>query len=145
MKTVGLMKVLLIVIPMVIMLRYPFIQDLTVTSVTPQNGQIIITGTVKVLLTDEAWTQFGYKDGNFEWFNEWWQTEAPGMTKGPFRLVSMTWILNEHTETYDELRFTLVLERRGKKQLKLTFFCVREKWSKSLFFQERNLMSYLRG
>jgi hypothetical protein len=112
MKTVGLMKVLSIVIPMVIMLRYPFIQDLTVTRVTYQNDQIVITGTMKVLLTDEAWTQFGYKDGNFEWFNEWWQTEAPGMIKGPFRLVSMTWILIQHTEAYDELGFTLVLERR---------------------------------
>jgi hypothetical protein len=112
MKTVGLMKVLLVVMPMVIMLRYSFIQDLTVTPVTYQNGQFIITGTMKVLFTDEAWSQFGYKDGNFEWFNEWWQTEAPGMTMGPFRLVSMTWILIEHTETYDRLEFILVLERR---------------------------------
>ena len=119
MKTVVLMKVLLIVIPVVIMLRYSFIQDLTVTSVTCQNGQIVITGTMKVLLTDEAWTQFGYKDGNFEWFNGWWQTEAPGMTRGPFRLVLMTWTLINHTEAYDELGFTLVLERRGKKQLNL--------------------------
>jgi hypothetical protein len=34
------------------------------------------------------------------------------MTKGPFRLVSMTWILIKHTDTYDKLGFTLVLERR---------------------------------
>ena len=112
MKTVGLIKVLFIVVPMVIMVRYPFIQDLTVTSVTYQNEQMIITGTMTVLFTDEAWSQFGYKDGNFDWFNEWWHTEAPGMTKGPFRLVSMTWNLIEHTEAYDMLRFTLVLERR---------------------------------
>jgi hypothetical protein len=58
MKTVGLIKVLFIVVPMVIMVRYPFIQDLTVTSVTYQNGQFIINGTMKVLLTNEAWTQF---------------------------------------------------------------------------------------
>lgn len=112
MKAVGLTKVLFIVIPLVIMLRFPFIQDLTVTSVTYENGKFVITGTIKVLLSDEAWAQFGYKDGNFYWFNEWWQTEAPGMTKGPFRLVSMTWILIEHTEVYDELSFTIVLERK---------------------------------
>lgn len=112
MKAVGLTKVLFIVIPLVIMLRFPFIQDLTVTSVTYENGKFVITGTIKVLLSDEAWAQFGYKDGNFYWFNEWWQTEAPGMTKGPFRLVSVTWTLIEHTEAYDRLGFTLVLERR---------------------------------
>lgn len=112
MKVVYVAKVLVIVIPMVIMLRYPFIQDLTVTSVTYQNGQIVINGTMKVLFTDEAWTQFGYKDDNFDWFNKWWQTEAPGMTMGPFRLVLMNWTLIEHKEAYDKLGFTLVLERR---------------------------------
>ena len=119
MKAVGLTKVLFIVIPMVIMLRFPFIQDLTVTSVTYQNGRLIVTGSMKVLFTDEAWIQFGYKEGNFDWFNEWWQTEAPGMTKGPFRLVSLTWILIEHTEAYDKLGFTMVLERRAHARIKL--------------------------
>jgi len=34
-----------------------------------------------VLFTDEAWAEFGYKDGNFCWFNEWWQNQT-GNTYG---------------------------------------------------------------
>jgi hypothetical protein len=104
------MKVLLIVAPMVVMLRYPFIKDAAVTSVSLHGGQIIVSGTVRVLFTDEAWTEFGYKDGNFDWFSKWWQEEAPGLTHARLRLVSAEWVIIEHTEAYDVLGFTMVLE-----------------------------------
>jgi len=104
------MKVLLVVVPMVIMLRYPFIKDAAVTSVNYDDGQIVVTGTVKVLFTDEAWTEFGYKDGNFYHFDKWWQEEAPGLKCARLRLVSAEWVLIEHTDTYDVLGFTMVWE-----------------------------------
>jgi hypothetical protein len=109
-KTVGLLKVLFVVVPMVVMLRYPFIKDAAVTSVSYDGGRIIMSGTVRVLFTDEAWSEFGYKDGNFYWFNKWWQEEAPGLTYARLRLVSAEWVLIEHTDTYDDLGFTMVWE-----------------------------------
>lgn len=112
-KVAHLMKMVMVVIPMVIMLRYPFIKDLSVATVDYQGGHIIVTGTFRVLLTDQAWSEFGYKDGNFEWFNKWWQDEAPGIDVGPFRIVSVTWTLVEHTATYDKLAFAAVLEVRA--------------------------------
>jgi len=108
----GLMKVALVVMPMVIMLRYPFVQDLTVDSVSYQSGRFVVVGTLKVVFTDDAWIEFGYKDGNFFWFDKWWRDEAPGTAFGPFRLVSMSWTLLEHAETYDRLAFVMVLEKR---------------------------------
>ena len=110
MKTVGLLRVLFIVVPMVVMLRYSFIKDFEVTSVDYHGGQITVSGTVRVLFTDEAWTEFGYKDGNFYWFNKWWQEEAHGMIYARFRLVSAEWVLIEHTDAYDVLGFTMVWE-----------------------------------
>lgn len=98
------------VVPMVIMLRYSFIKDFEVASVSHSGGQVVVSGTLRVLFTDEAWTEFGYKDGNFYWFNKWWQEEAPGMTYARLRLVSAEWVLIEHTETYDVLGFTMVWE-----------------------------------
>jgi hypothetical protein len=113
MKTAHAIAVFLAVIPMVIMSRYPFIKDMTITStnVDPATGYVTAQGTMKVMFTNDAWTQFGYKDDNFYWFNKWWQEEAPGITYGPFRIVSATWTLVEHTENYDKLEFTIVLAK----------------------------------
>lgn len=107
-----LLRLIFLVVPMVVMLRYSFIKDAEVTSVSYNGGQITVSGTVGVFFTDEAWTEFGYKDGNFYWFNKWWQEEAPGLTCARFRLVSAEWTLLEHTETYDLLSFTMVVELR---------------------------------
>lgn len=112
-KVAHLMKMVMVVVPMVIMLRYPFVRDLVVTAADYQGGQVIVTGTLTVQLTDQAWSEFGYKDGNFEWFAKWWQDEAPGVDVGPFRIVSVTWTLVEHTATYDKLAFVAVLEVRA--------------------------------
>lgn len=112
-KAAHLMKMVMVVVPMVIMLRYPFIRDLAVTAADYQGGHVIVTGTLTVLLTDQAWSEFGYKDGNFEWFAKWWQEEAYGIDVGPFRIVSVTWTLVEHAATYDKLGFVAVLEVRA--------------------------------
>jgi len=103
----------MVVVPMVIMLRYPFIKDLTVAPASYQGGRVIVTGTLTVWFTDDAWSQFGYKDDNFAWFAEWWEEEFSGAKVGPFRLVSVSWSLLEHTATHDRLGFVAVLELRA--------------------------------
>jgi hypothetical protein len=113
MKARLLVKLLSLIVPIIIASRFPFLQNLTVTSYTFAGDCLVVTGTVEVVLTEEAWTKFGYRDGNFYWFNEWWQQQG-GMAYGPVRLVSIEWTLLEHTESYDRLGFEAVLTlRRG--------------------------------
>ena len=107
----------MVIIPTIITTQFPFIQNFTVTSFNYAHARhrhyLVITGTMDVLFTDEAREKFGYEDGNFYWFNEWWQNQV-GAKYGPFRLVSITWTLIEHTETQDTLGFEVVLAlRRG--------------------------------
>lgn len=113
MKIAHTMAVFLVVIPMVIMNRYPFIKDMNINSanVDPTTGYITVQGTMKVTFTNDAWTQFGYKNDNFYWFNKWWQEDAPGTTYGPFKIISATWTLTEHAENYDKLEFTITLAK----------------------------------
>jgi len=107
-----LSKLMGVIIPAIIMARYPFIQNLTVTSFNYKNGQLIVTGTMDVYFTDQAWEQFGYKDGNFYWFNEWWQEHEGNLRFGAIRLVDVEWTLLEPHETYNKLAFTAVVERK---------------------------------
>jgi hypothetical protein len=89
------------------------LQDFEVTSYSFSGDYLMVTGTVEVPFTEAAWTEFGYRDGNFYWFSEWWQQQGD-IPIGPFRLVSITWTLLEHTESYDRLGFEAVLTlRRG--------------------------------
>lgn len=114
MKVHMICKFLMFIIPIIISARFPFIQKLTVTSYDYDGRYLAVTGTMDVLLDEEAWVEFGYKEGNFYWFNEWWQDQV-GNKFGPFRLVSITWTLLEHTETHDRLGFEMLLTlRRGK-------------------------------
>jgi hypothetical protein len=108
MKAAMIPKFLFVIIPIIIAARFPFLQNFTVTSYNYDGRYLIVTGTVDVALTEKAWTEFGYKGGNFYYFNEWWQNQA-GNKFGPFQLVSITWTLLEHTNTYDKLAFELVL------------------------------------
>lgn len=107
-----LSKLLLLVFPAIIMARYPFIQNLSVASLNYEGGYLVISGTMDVYFTDQAWAEFGYKDSNFYWFNEWWQDQI-GNRYGPFKLVSITWDIIVHTETYDRLAFVVVLEPKA--------------------------------
>lgn len=116
MKARMIGKFLTVIIPVIIAARFPFIQNFTATSYNYDGEYLTVTGTMDVLFTDEAWEKFGYRDGNFYWFNEWWQNQI-GETYGPFRLVSITWNLIEHTETHDTLGFEVVLTlKRGQHQ-----------------------------
>jgi hypothetical protein len=107
--TLAMMMSLVAPISAAIMQQYPFIRGLQVSYVGFQNGNIVVYGTMRVYFTPLAWTEFGYKAGNFYWFNLWWQTKALGMPVGCFKLVSMKWTLVEHTENYDVLNFVMVL------------------------------------
>lgn len=107
-----LSKLALVIIPAIIMVRYPFIQDLSVPGLSFDGKSLQVSGTFKVQLTEEAWTEFGYQDGNFHWFNEWWQ-EQVGNRYGPFTLISVEWTVLERTETHHKLGFTIVLEPKA--------------------------------
>jgi hypothetical protein len=105
-------KMIYIIIPAIIMSRYPFIQNLTVTSFNYVNGQLIVNGTMDVYFSDQTWEQFGYKDDNFDYFNQWWEQNEGDLRFGAIKLVDITWTLLEEHETYDKLEFTAVLERK---------------------------------
>jgi hypothetical protein len=112
-KVRVIVKFLTVIIPVIFAARFPFLQNFEATSYSFLGNYLVVTGTVEVPFTEAAWTEFGYRDGNFYWFNEWWQQQA-GTVYGPVRLVSITWTLLEHTESYDRLGFEAVLTlRRG--------------------------------
>ena len=105
-------KMIYIIVPAIIMSRYSFVQNLTVTSFNYADGQLIVNGTMDVYFSDQAWEQFGYKDGNFGYFNQWWEDNEGNLRFGAIKLVDITWTLLEEHETYDKLGFTAVLERK---------------------------------
>ena len=111
MKARLLFKFLTVIIPIIIAARFPFLQNLTVTSYAFAGDCLVVTGTLEVALTEEAWTEFGYRDGNFPWFDAWWEQQE-GNVYGPVRLISIEWTLLEHTESYDRLGFEAVLTMR---------------------------------
>jgi hypothetical protein len=104
-----LTALIFLVVPAIIMARYPFIRNLTVTSVNYTKGCVIVTGTMDVLFTKQAWTEFGYKNGNFYWFNLYWQHQV-GKTFWHCKLVAIHWTLVKHTPKYDKLAFIIVLK-----------------------------------
>jgi hypothetical protein len=97
------------------MARYPFIKNLQITSISGSNNRLTITGILKVLFTREAWREFGYKRGNFYWFNKYWQDQV-GKTvqfgNWHLKLLAIKWTLLEHEARYDKLGFVLVLANR---------------------------------
>jgi hypothetical protein len=106
-------------IPSIIMVHYPFIKNLQINPVSiadlcltqpSSNHNIIISGTMKVYFTEQAWKEFGYKSGNFYWFNLWWQEHGAGIKIGWYTIKSIKWTLLQHTANYDELGFTIVLD-----------------------------------
>lgn len=107
-----LSKLSVVIIPAIIMVRYSFIQDLSVTGLSFDGKYLHVSGMFKVQLTEEAWTEFGYQDGDFYWFNEWWQ-EQVGNRYRHFALMSIEWTVLEHTETHHKLGFTLILEPKA--------------------------------
>ena len=113
MKFRVIVKLLMIVFPMIIAARFPFLQNFEVTSYSLVGDHLVVTGTVEVPFTDQAWEEFGYRDGNFPWFDAWWEQQEGNMY-GPVRLISIEWTLLEHTESYDRLGFEAILTmRRG--------------------------------
>ena len=95
-----------------IMARYPFIQNLTVTGFTMSNGTCSVSGTMNVYFTQQAYEQFGYAKGNFYYFNAWWQNQTGkviSLDGIDVVLVSVNWTILKHTDAYDTLRFQFVL------------------------------------
>lgn len=95
--------------PSVIMAQYPFIHNMKIGSVATVGTYLVVSGTMKVYFTDAAWKEFGYKPGNFYWFQKWWNSNAP-FTYGLIKIVKVDWTLLKHTEKYDELAFVARIE-----------------------------------
>jgi hypothetical protein len=90
--------------PSIIMAQYSFIQDMKIVSVTTDGKYTVVSGTMKVYFCDEAWEEFGYKSGNFYWFQKWWNDNEP-FKYGVVEIDKVSWTLLEHTASYDELAF----------------------------------------
>lgn len=95
------------------MSHYPFIHNLHITSVSVHGNKWTVQGTMNVYFSKCAWSEFGYKDGNFYWFNLWWQNQTGkefcfGGIKA--KLLWVNWTLIRHTDKYDSLGFKFEAE-----------------------------------
>ena len=73
----------------------------------------LLASSVNIQFTKKAWGEFGYKEGNLFFFNQWWQ-EQEGKTlsyKGvTVKLKSIEWNLVEHFNDHDHLTFRMQLQ-----------------------------------
>ena len=106
MKTLIISKVLVMVAIGILMSQYPCIKNIKVESVEIYGGRVHITG---VLTLDYSQPKT-YHEGNFYYFDSWWQTQEGSVYNG-FRIVSVDWTLLKETPSQSKLRFNLVLER----------------------------------
>jgi hypothetical protein len=75
---------------------------------------VTVVGSVDIKYKNpQAWTEFGYKDGNFYYFEQYWQNQIgktfsyAGITA---TLVFISIELDKHTPSYDHLLFTVKLQ-----------------------------------
>jgi hypothetical protein len=93
---------------------YPFIHNFTISSYSFKDGRLVVSGRMDVYFTKQAWDEFGYKQGNFYWFNLWWQQQVGKVVYNEqgtkVKLVSVTWTLLKQTKTYDTLGFNFTFQ-----------------------------------
>jgi hypothetical protein len=94
--------------------KAPYAKNLSL-HVDKVDGNIItVSGSVDILYKNpQAWKEFGYKDGNFNYFYQYWQNqEQKTFTYAGVdaKLIDITIVLAGHTQSKDHLEFTIVLQ-----------------------------------
>jgi len=96
---------------------YPFSRNIHATPVAINGDTITVKGTMDVYFTQQAWCEFGYKKGNFQYFDEWWHQQI-GQTYRYMgvhvKLVYIDWTLLQHYYDHDHLGFTLKVKVLGR-------------------------------
>ncbi len=95
-------------------IKFPFAKDLNV-SITSINGNVVtLDGSVKIHYKNpQAWTDFGYKDNNFYFFNQYWiSQEGKTFTSNGIsvKLLNIDITLAQHTPSYDKLVFKITVQ-----------------------------------
>jgi len=94
-------------------LKVPYAKNLEITGVNWDGDTVHVTGSVDIEFKNhKAWTEFGYKDGNFQYFHDYWVTQATEKALFSYngvtvRLLEMDWTLAQHYKNYDHLLFTI--------------------------------------
>ena len=107
MKMFVISKVLVFVAISILMSQYSNIKSIEVESLTTDGQRLYVSG---IITLDYSLPDI-YKQSNFYWFNQWWQSQEGQVFKGNIRLVSVELQLLEETETYVKMHFDLVLEK----------------------------------
>jgi hypothetical protein len=93
------------VIPQLVMMTYPSVQNIKITSVTYSKGCIVISGTLNMYYNS---TIYPNVPNEFFYFNQYWQKQV-GRSYYGVTLVAINWTLLQHTPTHDKLSFTITL------------------------------------
>ncbi len=95
-------------------IKAPYAKNLNVHFDGFSDGVYTFSGSVDIHYKNpQAWTDFGYKEGNFYFFNQYWQSQVgntftfAGVTA---KLVGITIVLAGHTQSSDHLVFTVKLQ-----------------------------------
>jgi len=94
--------------------KAPYARNLDLKVDSIEGNIVTVVGSVDILYKNpRAWRDFGYKDGNFNYFYQYWQDQEgktfryAGVTA---KLLDITIVLAKHTLSEDNLYFKIVLE-----------------------------------
>jgi hypothetical protein len=92
---------------------FPFFKHINATPVAIQGDTVTIKGTVDVYFSCQAWREFGYKNGNFPYFDHWWHQQI-GNTYWYMgvhaKLVYIDWTLLQHYPDHDHLGYVMKIK-----------------------------------
>ncbi len=99
----------------VVNFKAPYAKNLDVHLASWNGNTLTFTGSVDIHYKNpQAWSDFGYKDGNFQYFYAYWQQQEgktfsyAGVT---VKLIDVTITLTQHTPSYDHLIFSVQLQQ----------------------------------
>ena len=100
-----------------IKLKVPYAKNLVITSVSfPASDTVLVTGSVDIDFKDhKAWKEFGYKDGNFQYFRDYWVAQATAKALFSYngvtvRLLDIDWTQTQLDKNHDRLTFMIKVQ-----------------------------------
>ncbi len=95
-------------------LRAPYAKNLNAHFDGVNNGVYSFSGSVDIIYRNpQAWRDFGYKDGNFYFFNQYWENQVGNtftFAGVSAKLVDISITLDGHFQSHDHLLFTVKLQ-----------------------------------
>ena len=99
----------------IVNVKAPYAKNFGVHLASWDGNILTFTGSVDIQYKNpQAWSDIGYKDGNFKYFYEYWQNQE-GKTFSyagvNVKLIDVAMTLSQHTQTFDHLQFTIKLQQ----------------------------------